>query len=192
MGSPENGVCGFLLHAVPVPLPVVHTPPLRPLDADPGGLRSTRNGLSQPQWQPLRPQLGPPLRPRHDKIPAPGALSVSSQPQWRPPRAKQGPLSLPNWNPDRPRPFLPRPWHAHGALPAAVVTPKSITGTPIPAPTRHDPRPLPPGVSPPLALSQCRPLLHHRRAVSPTPKPGSRRGSRTSFTYCRQMKPKDK
>ena len=167
-------------------------PGLRPLDADPGGPRSTRNGLSQLQWQPPRAQLGPPHQPRHDTIPAPGVLSVSSQPQWRPPRAQQGTPAHPDWNPDQPLLFLPHPCHAHGALPATVVTPKSITGTPIPAPTRHDPRPLPPGVSPPLALSQCRPLLHHRRAVSPTPKPGSRRGSRTSFTYCRQMKPKDK
>ena len=102
------------------------------------------------------------------------------------------PSARPNWNPDRPRPFLPRPWRAHGALPAAVVTPRSITGTPTPAPTPQTLSLRCRGFAPPLACSQCGPLLHHRRSVSLTPKPGSRRGSRTSFTYCHQMKPKDK
>ena len=44
-----------LHHRVPVPLPVVHTPPLRSLDADGWGLRSRRNGRSLVQWRPLRP-----------------------------------------------------------------------------------------------------------------------------------------
>ena len=40
------------------------------------------------------------------------------------------------------------PWCALGAFPAAVATTESTTGTPTCAPTRHDPRPLPPGVRP--------------------------------------------
>ena len=36
----EGGICGSLLHRVPVPLPVVRTLPLRSLDANPWGPRS--------------------------------------------------------------------------------------------------------------------------------------------------------
>ena len=36
------------------------------------------------------------------------------------------------------------------------------------------------------------PDIHHGLPVSPAPMPGSRRGSRTYFTYCHQMKPEDK
>ena len=76
--------------------------------------------------------------------------------------------------PPRPAPAgFVRPWCALGAFPATVVTTESTTGTPTRAPTRHDPRPSPPG-------------------VRPAPTPSSRRGFRTYFTYCRQMKPKDK
>ena len=44
----EGGLRGSLLHAVPVPWPVVRTPPPRPLDADPWGPRSARTGRSKP------------------------------------------------------------------------------------------------------------------------------------------------
>ena len=44
-----------LHHRVPVPLPVVHTPPLRSLDANGWGPRSRRNRRSLVQWRPLRP-----------------------------------------------------------------------------------------------------------------------------------------
>ena len=40
--SPEAE--GTLLHTVPVPLPVFRTPPRWPMDADPWGSRSSRNG----------------------------------------------------------------------------------------------------------------------------------------------------
>ena len=148
MGSPENGVRGSLLHAVPVPLPVVHTPPLCPLDADPGGPMSTRNGLSQPQWQPPRPQLGPPLWPRHDKIPAPGALSVSSQPQWRPPRAQQGPLSPPRLEPRPTPPIFAPPLARSRCITSCSGNPQEYNWDPHPCPDTTDPRPLPPGVCP--------------------------------------------
>ena len=46
----EGIIRSSLLHRIPVPLPVVRTPPLRSLDADPWGLRSAQNGPSQPQW----------------------------------------------------------------------------------------------------------------------------------------------
>ena len=46
----EGGIGSSLLHGIPVPLPVVRTPPLRSLDADPWGLRSAQNGPFQPQW----------------------------------------------------------------------------------------------------------------------------------------------
>ena len=39
---------------------VVHTPLLPSLDADQWGPRNPQNGHSQPQWRPLRAQLGPP------------------------------------------------------------------------------------------------------------------------------------
>ena len=61
--------------------------------------------------------------------------------------------------PPRPAPagFI-HPWCALGAFPAAVATTESTTGTPTRAPTRHDPRPLPPGVRPtPGALTVLSP-----------------------------------
>ena len=95
--------------------------------------------------------------------------------------------------PPRPAPAgFVRPWCALGGFPAAVATTESTTGTPTRALTRHDPRPLPPGVHPPRVCSRCCPHLHHGLPVSPTPTPGSRRGSRTYFTYCHQMKHEDK
>ena len=66
IGLPRaNPRLGSLLHAVPVPLPVVHSPPLHPWDGDPWGPRSGRNGRSQPQLQPPRAQLGTPPHPPH-------------------------------------------------------------------------------------------------------------------------------
>jgi len=56
----ESGLGSSLLHWVPVHLPVVCTPPLYSLDADRWGPRNAWNGHSQPQWPPLRAQLGPP------------------------------------------------------------------------------------------------------------------------------------
>ena len=56
-----------LHHRVPVPLPVVHTPPLRSLDADAWGRRSPRNG---PQWRPPRPGTHC-LRARRRRAPPP-------------------------------------------------------------------------------------------------------------------------
>ena len=52
----EGIIRSSLLHRIPVPLPVVRTPPLRSLDAHRWGPRSPRNGHSRPQWRPLRPR----------------------------------------------------------------------------------------------------------------------------------------
>ena len=70
--------------------------------------------------------------------------------------------------------------------------PRAQLGPP-PAP-RHDTTPAPrrPGFALPLVRSRCCPHFHHGLPVSPAPTPGSRRGSRTYFTYCCQMKPEDK
>ena len=56
----EGGKRGSLLHRIPVSLSVVRSPPLRSLDANGCGPRSTGNGHSQLQWRPLRAQLGAP------------------------------------------------------------------------------------------------------------------------------------
>ena len=70
--------------------------------------------------------------------------------------------------------------------------PRAQLGPP-PVP-RHDtiPAPCRPGFDPPWVRSRCCPHLLHGLPVSPAPTPGSRRASRTSFTYCHQMKPEDK
>ena len=69
----QGGIHGSLLHAVPIPLPVFRTPPLWPMDADPWGSRSSRNGHSQPQWRPPTAHLEspPPHLPGAEPRPAP-------------------------------------------------------------------------------------------------------------------------
>ena len=141
----EGGIRGSLLHAVPVPLPVVRSPPLHPRDGDPWGPRSGRNGRSQPQLQPPRAQLGTPPHPPREPTPprsarvspAPAALPARSQPQWRPPGAQLGPTpTQSHLNLDPRSPGLPSPWCAPGAFSASVSTSESTTGKPAPNPAR--------------------------------------------------------
>ena len=107
----QGGIHGSLLQAVPVPLPVFRTPPLWPMDADPWGSRSSRNGHSQPQWRPPTAHLKSPpphppgADPRCERTPTtpraarfrpgPAGLQAGSQPHWRPPGARQGPTTHP-------------------------------------------------------------------------------------------------
>ena len=195
----EGGIRGSLLHAVPVPLPVFRTPPLWPMDADPWGSRSSRNGHSQPQWRPPTAHLESP------PPPPPGAD----------PRCERTPHPAPR------RQVLHRPYWAPGGFPATLATPGNTTGTdhpptasgistcavqvypalgalparfqpqwpslraqlgspPLPPPGA-DTRPVPPGFAPPLPRSRGAAHLHQRLSVSPVPTPGSRRGSRTSL-----------
>ena len=123
----QGGIHGSLLHAVPVPLPVFRTPPLWPMDADPWGSRSSRNGHSQPQWRPPTAHLEsppPPLPgadPRCERTPTPpraarfrpgpAGLPAGSQPYWRPPGAQQGPTPHPQRAESRPvQPRFTPPW----------------------------------------------------------------------------------
>ena len=155
----DGGILGSLLHAVPVPLPVVRSPPLHPRDGDPWGPRSGRNGRSQPQLQPPRAQLGTPPHPPHEPTPprsarvspAPAALPARSQPQWRPREH--------NW--DRPPPKAigistraARVYPVPGALPARFQPqcppPRAQLGSPPPPPPEADSRPMLPAFTPAL------------------------------------------
>ena len=80
----EGGIRGSLLRRVPVPLPVVHAPPLCSLDANRRGPRSPRNEHSQLQWRALRAQLG---------SPGPDALPYSPRP-WRTAQVSPAPAVL--------------------------------------------------------------------------------------------------
>ena len=123
----QGGIHGSLLQAVPVPLPVFRTPPLWPMDADPWGSRSSRNGHSQPQWRPPTAHLESPPHPRQEPTPAangpptppraarfrpgPVGLPAGSQPHWRPPGAQQGPTTHPQRAESRPvQPRFTPPW----------------------------------------------------------------------------------
>ena len=122
----EGGIRGSLLHAVPVPLPVVRSPPLHPWDGDPWGPRSGRNGCSQPQWRPLRAQLGSPPHSRQEPTPAttgPPPLS----PGFAPPLPRS--LRVPSRSAD------PREHNWDRPPPTAIVISTRAAGV-YPAPVR--------------------------------------------------------
>ena len=99
----EGGKRGSLLHRIPVSLSVVRSPPLRSLDANGCGPRSTGNGHSQLQWRPPRAQLG---------HPAPDALLVHHPPH-PPPRAPVRPAPTPTFRRVPQASLLP-PGETHG------------------------------------------------------------------------------
>ena len=162
----DGGILGSLLHAVPVPLPVVRSPPLHPWDGDPWGPRSGRMGVPsrscnprERNWEPLPipPMSRPP--PRAPRVsPAPAALPARSQPQWRPPGAQLGPTPTQSHRNLDPRsPGLPSPGCAPGAFSASVSTSQSTTGKPAPTPARSRPPPHAARVRPAPARSRYLP-----------------------------------
>ena len=195
----QGGIHGSLLQAVPVPLPVFRTPPLWPMDADPWGSRSSRNGHSQPQWRPPTAHLESP------PPPLPGAdpccertphtaprLQVSLRP-CRAPGGFPATLATPGSTTGTDHPptasgistCAAQVYPALGALPARFQpqwpSPRAHLGSTPPPPPGADTRPAPPGFAPPLLRSRGAAHLHQWLLVSPVPTPGSRRGSRTSL-----------
>ena len=191
----QGGIHGSLLHAVPVPLPVFRTPPLWPMDANPWGSRSSRNGPSQPQWRPPTAHLEspPPPPPGADPHcewtptppctamfrPGPAGLPVGFQQYWRPrEHNRDRPPTHSERNLDLCSPGLPHPGCAPGAFPAAVAISESTTGKPSPTParSRHPPcaarvRPAPAALQgrcppSPVALGEPRPHARFQERLS--------------------------
>ena len=155
----DGGILGSLLHAVPVPLPVVRSPPLHPRDGDPWGPRSGRNGRSQPQLQPPRAQLGtPPHPPVSGPRTAPPGLAPPLPRSRRVPSRSGDPREH-NW--DRPPPKAigistraARVYPVPGALPARFQPQcpprRAQLGSPPPTPPEAVPHTTPPAFAPPL------------------------------------------
>ena len=203
----QGGIHGSLLHAVPVPLPVFRTPPLWPMDADPWGSRSSRNGHSQPQWRPPTAHLEspPPPPPGADPhcertptppraarfCPGPAGLPAGSQPHWRPPGAQQGPTPHPQRAESRPvQPRFTPPWLRSRRVSSRSGHLREHNWEALPYP-RQEPTPAlrRPGSPRPCRAPGALPTFTRgsQWAPSPRPVPGEALGPRC----CRQVKHED-